>query len=51
METAEHMCEAFPNARLVTIDGAAHTVPEDQPEKFVAAVEEFLANDALTSAR
>jgi pimeloyl-ACP methyl ester carboxylesterase len=42
-ETAEEMRAAFPTAELLTIEAAGHTVPEDQPEAFVAAVETFLA--------
>jgi esterase len=42
-EMAEQMRDAFPNAELVTIAEAGHTVPEDQPEEFIEAVESFLA--------
>jgi pimeloyl-ACP methyl ester carboxylesterase len=42
-EMAEQMRAAFPNAELVTIAEAGHTVPEDQPEQFIVAVERFLA--------
>jgi pimeloyl-ACP methyl ester carboxylesterase len=43
MDQAEQMQETIPNAQLVTIAGAAHTVPEDAPEQFNRAVGEFLA--------
>jgi pimeloyl-ACP methyl ester carboxylesterase len=42
LEMAAQMRDAFPNAELVTIAEAGHTVPEDQPEQFIAAVERFL---------
>lgn len=41
-EVAEQMRAAFPNAELATIAEAGHTVPEDRPEEFIAAVEAFL---------
>lgn len=44
-ETAEQMRAAFPSAELVTIEAAAHTVPEDQPRPFIEAVEAFLARN------
>ena len=43
-ELAEQMRAAFPNAQLVTIEQAAHDVPEDQPAPFIEAVEAFLAS-------
>jgi len=43
-KAAERMRATFTNAQLVTIDEAGHTVPEDTPETFIAAVEAFLAN-------
>ena len=42
-EAAERMRAAFPNAEVVAIEEAGHTVPEDTPEEFIAAVEAFLA--------
>ena len=42
-DIAERMRGAFPKAELVTIEEAGHTVPEDRPEEFIAAVESFLA--------
>jgi pimeloyl-ACP methyl ester carboxylesterase len=39
---AVDMRAAFPNAHLVTIEESGHTVPEDQPEQFIEAVETFL---------
>jgi esterase len=44
-ETAGKMRAAFPNAELVAIAEAGHTVPEDQPEQFIEAVERFLQKD------
>jgi pimeloyl-ACP methyl ester carboxylesterase len=41
-DIAESMRAAFPNAELVTIVGAGHTVPEDRPAEFNAAVSAFL---------
>ena len=41
-EMAEQMRDAFPKAELVTIEEAAHTVPEDAPDAFVRTVDEFL---------
>lgn len=45
--TALRMRDAFPNAELVTIERAGHTVPEDAPEEFARAVESFLARHPL----
>jgi len=42
-EVAEQMRSTFPNAQLVNIAAAGHTVPEDQPEAFIATIETFLA--------
>jgi pimeloyl-ACP methyl ester carboxylesterase len=41
-QTAERMRAAFPRAEVFTSEAAGHTVVEDQPEEFVAAVESFL---------
>lgn len=41
-EAAERMRAAFPNAEHIVIEEAGHTVPEDTPEAFIAAVEAFL---------
>ena len=41
--TAERMRSSFPNAELITVAEAGHTVPEDTPEQFIEAVEPFLA--------
>ena len=41
-ETAEKMQRVVPNARLVEVAGAGHTVPLDNPEGFEEAVMEFL---------
>jgi len=42
-ETAKRMLETCPAARLVEVADAGHTVPGDQPERFLALVTEFLA--------
>ncbi len=42
-EVAEQMRAACPDAQIVTIQAAGHTVPEDQPTPFIEAVESFLA--------
>jgi pimeloyl-ACP methyl ester carboxylesterase len=42
-EMAEQMRAAFRHAELVTIEEAGHTVPEDAPEQFNAALADFLA--------
>ena len=41
---ADRMLQDFPNAKLVDIAEAGHTVPEDRPEEFIAAIEPFLAS-------
>lgn len=41
-ETAEREAAAFPNARLVTIEGSGHPVPLDRPDTFVQTVRAFL---------
>lgn len=43
-EVAQRMVATFPNARLVTVEHAGHTVPEDAPKAFEAAVREFLGS-------
>lgn len=47
-EIAEQMRAALPKAELVTIEAAAHTVPEDQPQLFIDAVEAFLAKNPVS---
>jgi esterase len=42
-DMAKQMIEALPQARLVEVSGAGHTVPGDQPEAFTALVATFLA--------
>jgi pimeloyl-ACP methyl ester carboxylesterase len=42
VEVAQRMLEEQPNAELVTIDGAGHTVTTDQPEAFLAAIDGWL---------
>lgn len=41
---ADRMLQEFPNATLVDIAEAGHTVPEDRAEEFIAAIEPFLAS-------
>jgi pimeloyl-ACP methyl ester carboxylesterase len=36
------MIEAQPNARLVDVPDAGHTVPGDQPAVFITLLREFL---------
>lgn len=43
VETAKRMLETLPQARLVEVPDAGHTVPVDQPAAFLAIVREFLA--------
>lgn len=42
-EAAEKMRAALPNAEVVVIEDAGHTVPEDTPDAFIEVVEAFLA--------
>ena len=42
-DVAERMTAAFPDARLVTIEGSGHPVPLDRPNEFERVVREFLA--------
>jgi pimeloyl-ACP methyl ester carboxylesterase len=39
---AERWKSLIPNARVVTVDGAGHMLPYEQPEAFVSAVSAFL---------
>jgi pimeloyl-ACP methyl ester carboxylesterase len=41
-DTAAKMVESQPNARLVEVSDAGHTVPGDQPEAFVTLLRDFL---------
>jgi esterase len=41
-KVGERMASSFPNARLVTVEQSGHTVPEDCPAEFEAAVRHFL---------
>ena len=41
-DLAKQMIDAQPDARLVEVSGAGHTVPGDQPEAFTALVAAFL---------
>src|SRR5262245_45011362 len=42
VETAKRMIETQPQARLVEVEGAGHTVPGDRPREFLAVLREFL---------
>lgn len=42
VETADRMLAEQPRARLVTVDGASHTVTMDRPDAHDAAIREFL---------
>jgi pimeloyl-ACP methyl ester carboxylesterase len=42
-ETARRMIEVLPDARLVTVADASHTVPQDNPVGFLEVVRPFLA--------
>lgn len=41
-KVGERMASSFPNGRLVTVEESGHTVPEDCPAEFEAAVRRFL---------
>jgi pimeloyl-ACP methyl ester carboxylesterase len=41
-ETAERVVREMPNARLVLVPGAGHSVPGDNPDDFTASVREFI---------
>ncbi len=41
--TAQRMLDTFPDAELVTVPEAGHTVSEDTPQDFIAAVETFFS--------
>jgi len=43
-ETAERATREMASARLVTVSGAGHSVPGDNPDEFTAGVQEFLAD-------
>lgn len=42
-ESAQELVDAIPTAEHVVIDGAAHMIPYEQPEAFLAAVRTFLS--------
>lgn len=44
------LAERLPNARVVTIEGAAHAAHHTHPSEFVAAIEEFLASGGILRA-
>ncbi len=48
LDEAAKMAATVPDGRLVTIDGASHTVHVDRPGAYVAAIEEFLGTQAPT---
>jgi pimeloyl-ACP methyl ester carboxylesterase len=41
-EVAERMVREIPNCRLVTVPNAGHSIPLDNPQGFIAAVQTFL---------
>ena len=41
--SAQELADAIPTAEHVVIDGAAHMIPYEQPEAFLAALRRFLA--------
>ncbi len=43
-EVAMSMKSAIPDCTLATIDGSGHSVPQDKPAEFEAAVREFLSS-------
>lgn len=43
-ESAQELVDAIPTAEHVVIDGAAHMIPYEQPEAFLAAVRTFLSS-------
>jgi pimeloyl-ACP methyl ester carboxylesterase len=43
-DIAKRMLETQPNAHLVEVSGAGHTVPGDQPEVFLALLLDFLSS-------
>ena len=43
-EVAESMTASIPDCALVTIEGSGHSVPQDKPVEFEAAVREFLVS-------
>jgi len=49
-ETATRMLATCATAELVEVADAGHTVPGDQPERFLALVTEFLARDGAPRA-
>ena len=42
VEVAQRMVNAIPDASLVEIEGAGHSVPLDKPDGFLLAVRRFL---------
>ena len=44
---AEQATRLLPNGRLVTLDGAAHTINYSQPARLFAAIWPFLAEGTL----
>jgi pimeloyl-ACP methyl ester carboxylesterase len=41
--SAQELADAIATAEHVVIDGAAHMIPYEQPEAFLATLREFLA--------
>lgn len=48
-EVAERAVREMPNTRLVTVPGAGHSVPGDNPDDFTLAVSQFLEDVARDS--
>jgi pimeloyl-ACP methyl ester carboxylesterase len=43
-ETAERMLREIPNCRMVEVPNAGHSIPLDNPQGFIAAVQPFLVS-------
>lgn len=46
-KTGRRMAEAMPDCRFVTVEGAGHTVPQDNPAGFLDALNAFLKGQGL----
>lgn len=44
-EVAQRMVRTIPHSRLVTVEGAGHSIPLDRPDGFLAAARVFLTGD------
>ena len=45
VEKSEYLAENIPNAKLMVIEGAGHTGPLEEPEKYNQAIKDFIEND------